>query len=99
MYENPLVNRALKLGLIEGDKAPSPSGFFEVFEAIRKLGFVVILKWDGERSEHEGAGTHTVIISGLWFEGELFREDDNSLEVAISKVLTRFLDYFEKRTG
>ena len=61
-----------------------------IVEALRTKGYVIVLKWDGERNPEAGDnGPFTAVITGgdLRLSGDFFRKDDDTLEQALENVL------------
>lgn len=74
------------------------SGLLRVVEELRIRGYVIVLKWDGERnSEAENNGPYTAIVSGGNLAGEFFRRDDETLEGALEYVLSRYEEWERTR--
>ncbi|TRX35069.1 hypothetical protein [Flavobacterium restrictum] len=59
------------------------------FEQVKKNGDIAVIKFDGERDEIG----YTIFISfPLIKKREMIRADENSLKVALIKVLTKYLE-------
>jgi hypothetical protein len=71
-----------------------------VVDALRGRGFVVVLKWDGEREPSAGdSGQFTAVLTGgdLAAAGESLRSDAGSMEQALTSVLASFAVWWEHR--
>ncbi|MBB2923531.1 hypothetical protein [Cellulomonas cellasea] len=64
------------------------AGLLRIVEGLRSEGFVIVLKWDGQRDvDANDNGPYTALVTRGGLEGEFFRRDDESLEGALEDVL------------
>lgn len=62
------------------------SALLRVVDALHRQGYVIVLKWDGERE----TSPFTAVVSGPPLNGDFYRRDDETLELALTFVLTEF---------
>lgn len=66
------------------DGLESPLALLQVVEELRLRGYVIVLKWDGERGESK---PYTAVITGPPLGEDFLRRDDQTLAKALTKVL------------
>lgn len=81
---------AARLGVDPGGAEPA-TVLLAVVEALRRQGFVVVLKWDGERHPEVGDnGPYTAMLSRPGLDQLFFRRDDETLVGALEAVLREY---------
>jgi hypothetical protein len=76
------------------DDAEPVLGRLRMIDALCARGFVVVVKWDGERDPANGDnGRYTVMLSGGDLGAEFFRRDDETLLLAVDFVFGEFSRY------
>ncbi|OIN55616.1 hypothetical protein [Arsenicibacter rosenii] len=72
-------------------ESPSFNELIDCFEQVKRNGNVVVIKFDGERSENG----YTIFISfPLLKNKEMIREDTNDLKTGLMKALSKYLEIF-----
>lgn len=73
--------------ILEKD-TPSLAELIHCFEAVKEKGDIALIKFDGERTEKH----YTVLITfPVSKKKEMIRADEDSLEIALIKVLKKYV--------
>ncbi len=89
----PRIARRLGLGDLPDDWR-GVDAVLPMLEKIRAEQGIVIIKFDGERTQPNETGPYTVIISGGQLDGHLIRSDTRTLEQALADCLVTYARKF-----